>query len=94
MGNSFPDCITRINFNQKYYKLLQHGKFPTMGKKFLVVGPPHSGKTSWFALIQRMLNNIDLLLSSEKVTAIICSGILFAINLYHIEISPFICVTN
>ena len=40
-------------------------------KKLLVVGPPDSEKTSWFAPFQGILTNIDLLLSSEKVTAII-----------------------
>ena len=47
--NSFPNCITRISFYQKYYQLLLHGKSPMKEKKSLVVGPPDSGKTSWFA---------------------------------------------
>ena len=80
--NSFPDRITRMSFYQKYYQLLLHGKFPMKEKKLLVVGPPDSGKTSWFAPFQGILNNTDLLLSSEKVTAIICSGILFTKIMY------------
>ena len=46
-------------------------------KKLLAVGPPDSGKTSWFAPFQGMLTNIDLLFSSEKITAITCLGTLF-----------------
>ena len=57
--NSFPDRITRISFYQKYYQLLLHGKFPMKEKKLLVVGPPDSGKTSWFAPFQGMLTNIE-----------------------------------
>ena len=59
--NSFPDRITRMSFYQKYYQLLLHGKFPMKGKKFLVVGPPDSGKISSFALFQGILTNTDLL---------------------------------
>ena len=92
--NSFPDRITRMSFYQKYYQLLLHGKFPMKEKKLLVVGPPDSGKTSWFAPFQGILTNTDLLLSNEKVTAIICSGILFTKNLYHVEASQFICIAN
>ena len=90
--NSFPDIITRMNFYQKNYQLLLHGKFPMKEKKLLVVGPPDSGKTSWFAPVQVMLTNIDLPFSSEKITAITCSGILFTKNLYHIETSRSICI--
>ena len=64
------------------------------GKKLLVVGPPDSGKTSRFAPFQGMLTNIDFLFSSEKITVIIFSGILFTKNLYHIETSEFICIAN
>ena len=63
-------------------------------KKLLVVAPPGSRKTSWFAQFQVILTKTDLLLSSEKVTAVICSGILFTKNLYHIEASQFICIAN
>ena len=90
--NSFPDRITRMSFYQKYYQLLLHGKFPMKEKKLLVVGPPDSGKTSWFAPFQGILTNTDLLLSNENVAAIICSGILFTKNLYHIEANQFILV--
>ena len=92
--NSFPDRITRMSFYQKYYQLLLHGKFPMKEKKLLVVGPPDSGKTSWFAPFQGILTNTDLLLSNENVAAIICSGILFTKNLYHIEANQFICIAN
>ena len=65
--NSFPERIMRMSFYQKYYQLLLHGKFPMKEKKLLVVGPPDSGKTSWFAPFQGILTNTDLLLSSEIV---------------------------
>ena len=35
-------------------------------KKLLVVGPPDSGKASWFAPFQGIPTNTDLLLSNEK----------------------------
>ena len=63
-------------------------------KKLLVVGPPDSAKISWFAPFQGMLSNIDLPFSSEKITAITCSGILFTKNLYHVETSEFIYFAN
>ena len=88
--NSFPDRITRMSFYQKYYQLLLHGKFPMKEKKLLVVGPPDSGKTSWFAPLQGILTNTV----SEKVTAITYSRIIFSKNLYHIEASQFICIAN
>ena len=93
--NSFPDRVTRMSFYQKYFQLLLHGKPPMKEKKLLVVGPPDSGKTSWFASFQGVLTNTNLLLSSENVTAAICSGILFTKNYYHLEnASPFICIAN
>ena len=61
--------------------MLLHGKF-LMKEKKLVVEPPDSGKTIWFTLFQGMLTKIDLLISSEKITAIICLGILFIKNSY------------
>ena len=63
-------------------------------KMLLVVGLPDSGKTSWFAPFQGILTNTDLILSSKKVSTIICSRILFTKNLYHIEASQFICIAN
>ena len=92
--NSFLDCITRISFYQKYYQLLRHGKSPMKEKKLLVVGPPDSGRTSWFAPFQGMLTKTDFLFSSEKITVAIFCGTLFNKNLYHIETSQFICITN
>ena len=41
-----------------------------------------------------MLTNTDLLFISEKITAIICSEILFTKNLYHIETNQFISTAN
>ena len=63
-------------------------------KKILVVRPPDSGKTSWVAPFQGVLTNIDLLFSSEKITAITFSRILFTKNLYHIETNQFICIAD
>ena len=83
-----------MSFHQKYYQLLLHRKFPMKVKKLLIVELPDSGKTSWFTPFQGILSNTDLLLSGEKVTAIICSGILFTKNLYHIESSQFICIAT
>ena len=94
IGNSFPDRIKRMSFYQKYYQSLLYGKFPMNEKQLLVVGPPDSGKTNWFAPVQGILTNTDLLLNSEKVTAIICSGILLTKILCHIEASQFICIAN
>ena len=90
--NSFPDRITRMGFYQKYYQLLPHGKFPMKEEKLLIVGPPDSGKTSWFAPFQGMLTSIDLLFGNEKITAIACLGILFTKKFCHIETSQFICI--
>ena len=61
-------------------------------KKLLVVGPPDSGKTSWFAQFQGMLTSIDFLSSSEKIIVVIFWGILFNKNLYHIKTSLFIWI--
>ena len=91
LKNSFPDCMS---FYQKYFQLLLPRKFPMKEKKLLVVGPPGSGKTSWFAPFQGILTNTDLFLSNEKVTAIICSGILLNKNLSHVEASQSICIAN
>ena len=81
-----------MSFYQKYYQLLLHGQFPMKEKKLLVVGPPDSGKTSWFAPFQGMLTKVDLIFSSEKITAITCLGILFTKNFYRVETSRFICI--
>ena len=59
--NSFADRITRMSFYPNYYKLFIHGKFPMNEKKLLIVGPPDSGKASWFSPFQSMLTNINLL---------------------------------
>ena len=56
--NSFPDRITRMSFYQKYYQFFLHRKLRMKEKKFLVAGPPDSGKASWFTLFQGMLINI------------------------------------
>ena len=89
MENSFFDCITKISFNQKYYQLPLHGKFPMKEKMLIVVGPPDSG---WITLFQGMKTNIDLHFSSEKVTAIICLATVSSKNLHHIETSQFLAL--
>ena len=83
-----------MSFHQKYYQLLLHGKFPMKEKKLLVVWPPDSRKTAWFASFQVILTNTDLLLRSPKVTVIICSRILFTKILYNTEASHFICIAD
>jgi len=50
--NSFPDNQIRLNFYKKYYQILLHRKFPMKETKLILVGPPDSGKTSWFAPFQ------------------------------------------
>jgi len=50
--NSFPLERERKNFLRKYYQILLHRKFPMKETKLLLVGPPDSGKTSWFAPFQ------------------------------------------
>jgi len=45
--NSFPNPVLR-NFLQKYYQILLHQKYPKKESKLMLVGPPDSGKTSWF----------------------------------------------
>lgn len=47
--NSFPDKKERMHFYQKYYQLLLHGQYPHKETKLMLLGPPDSGKTSWFA---------------------------------------------
>lgn len=46
--NSFPNPVIRRQFLQKYYQLLLHKKYPKKESKLMLVGPPDSGKTSWF----------------------------------------------
>ena len=89
--NSFPDRIRRTSFYQSFYQFFLYGKFE---KSLLLLGLPDCEKASWFALFQSMLTSIDLLFSSEKITAINCSEILFTKNLYHIETSKSICIAN
>ena len=50
--NSFPDKIMELQFYQKYYQLLLFNQFNLKVKKLMLVGPPDSGKTSWFAPFQ------------------------------------------
>ena len=52
MRNSFPDEFVCRSVYQKYYQMLQHGKFPMKEKKIPLVGPPNCGQTSWFAPFQ------------------------------------------
>ena len=90
----FPKYYYENEFLSEVLPVPSTWKVPTKEKKLLVVGPPDSGKTSWFAPFQGILTNTDLLLSNENVAAIICSGILFTKNLYHIEANQFICIAN
>lgn len=53
--NSFPNPVVRKRFYKKYYQLLLHGKFPMKETKLCIVGPPDSGKTSWFSPFQGKL---------------------------------------
>ena len=46
--NSFGNKKVRQNFYQKYYQILLHRKFPKKETKLMLVGPPDSGKSSWF----------------------------------------------
>ena len=64
--NSFADRITRMSFYPNYYQLFIHGKFLMNEKKLLIVGPPGSGKASWFAPFQSMLTNVNLLFQQLK----------------------------
>ena len=47
--NSFPNAIELIKFYQKWYEILLHKQYPMKESKLILVGPPDSGKTSWFA---------------------------------------------
>jgi len=59
--NSFPNAVRRLRFYKKYYQLLLHGKFPMKESKLCLVGPPDSGKTSWFSPFEgkSLLNDFD-----------------------------------
>jgi len=71
--NSFPERETRLEFLQKYYQILLHGRFPMKEPKLLLEGPPDSGKTSWVApfegnclvslLVTFLKNNLNLMTS-------------------------------
>lgn len=47
--NSFPNPVVRRQFYKRYYQLLLHKKYPMKESKLCLVGPPNSGKTSWFS---------------------------------------------
>ena len=47
--NSFGNPLIRKKFYKKYYQLLMHRQFPHKETKMCLVGPPDSGKTSWFS---------------------------------------------
>ena len=56
--NSFPNIVVRKRFYVKYYQLLMHGQFPMKETKLCLVGPPDSGKTSWFSPFEgKYINN-------------------------------------
>ena len=50
--NSFADPRERKRFYQKYYQILLHGKYTVKETKLMPLGPPDSGKTSWFCPFQ------------------------------------------
>ena len=54
--NSFPDERMAKFFLQKYYQLLCHGKFSTKVTKLFLVGPGDSGKSSWFAPFEGVID--------------------------------------
>uniref|UniRef100_A0A7M5X1I1 SF3 helicase domain-containing protein n=1 Tax=Clytia hemisphaerica TaxID=252671 RepID=A0A7M5X1I1_9CNID len=53
--NSFGNPRIRKRFYKKYYQLLMHGQFPHKETKLCLVGPPDSGKTSWFTPFQGII---------------------------------------
>ena len=56
LRNSFPDDGKRLLFMQMTYQLLLHGQYPFKSKRMIVRGPPNSGKTTWFAPIQGVID--------------------------------------
>ena len=50
--NSIPDENDRMCFFPKYYQILLCGKFPVKETKLMLLGPPDSGKTSWFSPLE------------------------------------------
>ena len=49
-------------FFKKYYQLLLHGKFPVKETKLCLVGPPDSGKTSWFCPFEGLESSMKMVL--------------------------------
>ena len=56
LSNSFPDETVRLRFVRKLYQLLMHGRFPFKERKMCVWGPPNSGKTTWFSIIEGLVS--------------------------------------
>ena len=83
--------LVRRSFHQKYYQILMHGKFPTKKRKLLLVGPPDSGKTSWFAPFQSEyyihFNTFKVMLS----TKISCRYFIVFLECYNRCLLSFSC---
>jgi len=71
--NSFGNPVVRKRFYKKYYQLLLHRRFPMKETKLCLVGPPDSGKTSWFSPFE---GNLFIFISWLILQPIILSNFL------------------
>ena len=89
----FPQSHYENEFLSEVLPVASSWKVSNEGKKVVSCWTSRQWKNQLVCSVSRYTNT-DLLFSSEKVTAIICLGILFTKNLYHIEASQFICIAN